>query len=198
MSLGQTGHSTLTVQGPASEYSVSGSLSIPVTATPTLSAAHTSSNVQETAITQTLVINIPPVLGVEGHNGTILDAMVGVEESFNVNLQHRQQHDVLSACVEQQRPRRLGRFVLIHQHHAFDHGADVPADVADFPSNSTNHTVSFPLVVTTDPEAPANSVETIGIDVFELSTGVYIDTFDVPVRVGELGQRNVVPLQPDK
>ena len=70
---------------------------------------------------------------------------------------------------------------------------DVPADVADFPSNSTNHTVSFPLVVTTDPEAPANSVETIGIDVFELSTGVYIDTFDVPVRVGELVNATLSP-----
>ena len=71
--------------------------------------------------------------------------------------------------------------------------SDVPADVADFPSNSTNHTVSFPLVVTTDPEAPANSVETIGIDVFELSTGVYIDTFDVPVRVGELVNATLSP-----
>ena len=194
MSLGQTGHSTLTVQGPASEYSVSGSLSIPVTATPTLSAAHTSSNVQETAITQTLVINIPPVLGVEGHNGTILDAMVGVEESFNVNLSNTGNNMTSYRLV-------LNNNVPDGWDVSFSSTSimpsttvlDVPADVADFPSNSTNHTVSFPLVVTTDPEAPANSVETIGIDVFELSTGVYIDTFDVPVRVGELVNATLSP-----
>ena len=36
-------------------------------------------------------------------------------------------------------------------------------------------------------------METIGIDVFELSTGVYIDTFDVPVRVGELVNATLSP-----
>ena len=32
----------------------------------------------------------------------------------------------------------------------------------------------FPLILTTDPEAPANSVEVIGVDVYEMSSSVYI------------------------
>ena len=39
MSLGETRQAVLTVQGPADDYSVAGSLSIPITATPSLGAA---------------------------------------------------------------------------------------------------------------------------------------------------------------
>ena len=49
---------------------------------------------------------------------------------------------------------------------------DVPADVANHPSNETDHIVKFPLSVSTDPMAPANSIETITIEVREMSTGI--------------------------
>ncbi|MGB1766839.1 MAG: NEW3 domain-containing protein, partial [Poseidonia sp.] len=51
----------------------------------------------------------------------------------------------------------------------------------------------FPLSVTTDPMAPANSIETITIEVREMSTGIYITTFDVPVKVGEKVNASVSP-----
>ena len=70
---------------------------------------------------------------------------------------------------------------------------DVPADVANHPSNVTDHIVKFPLVITTDPNAPANSVELITIDVEEMSTGTYITTFDVLVRVGEKVNASLAP-----
>ena len=70
---------------------------------------------------------------------------------------------------------------------------DVPADVADYPSNATTHITTFPLILTTDPDAPANSVEPIGIDVFEMSSGVYIASFEVPVRVGEKVNASLSP-----
>ena len=194
MSLGQTSLAVLTVQGPANEYSVSGSLSIPITATPTLSAAHASSSVIPSAISQTLIINIPPVLGVEGHNGTVVDAMVGEEESFEIDLSNTGNNMtsyrlVLNSNVPDGWSVSFSSSSIMPSTTVLD----VPADVADYPSNATDHTVTFPLVVTTDPEAPANSIGNIGIDVFEMSTGVYIDTFEVPVRVGELVNATLSP-----
>ena len=53
--------------------------------------------------------------------------------------------------------------------------------------------MKFPLSVTTDPMAPANSIETITIEVREMSTGIYITTFDVPVKVGEKVNASVSP-----
>ena len=53
--------------------------------------------------------------------------------------------------------------------------------------------MKFPLSVTTDPAAPANSIETITIEVREMSTGAYITTFDVPVKVGEKVNASVSP-----
>ena len=38
------------------------------------------------AITQTLTVNIPAVLGVEGHNGLTIDAMVGQETTYAINI----------------------------------------------------------------------------------------------------------------
>ena len=64
---------------------------------------------------------------------------------------------------------------------------DLPADVSNYgeDENNTTHITTFPLVLTTDPDAPANSIEFIGIDVFEMVSNAYITTFEVPVRVGE-------------
>jgi hypothetical protein len=70
---------------------------------------------------------------------------------------------------------------------------DVPADVANHPSNETDHIVKFPLVLTTEPNAPANSIEFITIDVEEMNTGTFITTFDVPVRVGEKVNASLAP-----
>jgi hypothetical protein len=65
--------------------------------------------------------------------------------------------------------------------------------VANHPSNETDHIVKFPLVLTTEPNAPANSIEFITIDVEEMNTGTFITTFDVPVRVGEKVNASLAP-----
>ena len=194
MSLGETRQATLTVQGPADDFSVAGSLSIPITATPTLGAAHSSANVIPTSISQTLTVNIPPVLGVEGHNGTTLDAMVGEETTFDIDLANTGNNMTSYRLV-------LNNQIPDGWEVSFSPSSimpsttvtDVPADVADYPSNATTHVATFPLILTTDPEAPANSVEVIGVDVYEMSSGVYINSFDVPVRVGEKVNASLSP-----
>lgn len=193
MNLGETAHAVMTIQGPADNYSVAGSLSIPLTATPALSAAHSSSNVLPTAITQTLTINVPPVLDAEGHNGTTLDAMVGEETSYEIDLSNTgnnmTSYRLALAGVPDGWEVSFSSSSIMPSTTVID----VPADVANHPSNVTDHIVKFPLVITTDPNAPANSVELITIDVEEMSTGTYITTFDVPVRVGEKVNASLAP-----
>ena len=193
MSLGETAHAVMTVQGPGDNYSVAGSLSIPITATPTLSAAHGSSNVLPTAITQSLTINIPPVLGAEGHNGTVLDAMVGEEESYQIDLgntgNNMTSYRLALAGVPNGWDVSFSSTAIMPSTTVLG----VPADVANHPSNVSDHIVKFPLVVTTDPEAPANSVEQITIEVREMDSGAYITSFDVPIRVGEKVNASLSP-----
>ena len=193
MSLGETAHAVMTVQGPADNYSVAGSLTIPITATPTLSAALSSSNVLPTAITQSLTINIPPVLDAVGHNGTTLDAMVGEEESYDIDLanigNNMTSYKLALTGVPDGWQVSFSSTSIMPSTTVLD----VPADVANHPSNVSDHIVKFPLVVTTDPEAPANSVELISIEIQEMSTGTYISSFDVPVRVGEKVNASLAP-----
>ncbi len=196
MSLGETRNAVLTVQGPADNYSVSGSLSIPITATPTLGSAHNGANVIPTSISQTLTINIPPVLGAEGHNGTIVDAMVGEETNFPIELANTGNNMTSYRLVlNQQIP--AGWEVSFSSSSIMPSTTvtDLPADVANYGDNvnNTTHITTFPLVVTTDPDAPANSVESIGIDVYEMTSNVYITTFEVPVRVGENVNASLTP-----
>ncbi|MGB0515355.1 MAG: hypothetical protein ACPGKR_00230 [Poseidonia sp.] len=194
MTLGETSQAVMTIQGPADNYSVAGSLSIPLTATPTLGAAHTSSNVIPTAITQSLVINVPPVLDAVGHNGTILDAMVGEKTDFEIDIANTG-NNMTSYRLSLTDGVPDGWDVSFSTSSIMPSTTviDVPADVANHPSNETDHIVKFPLSVTTDPMAPANSIETITIEVREMSTGIYITTFDVPVKVGEKVNASVSP-----
>ena len=193
MELGETAHAVMTVQGPADNYSVAGSLSVPLTATPSLSAAHSSSNVIPTAITQTLTINIPPVLDAVGHNGTILDAMVGEETSFDIDLANTGNNMTSYRLILDDVPDGWDVSFSSSSIMPSTTVIDVPADVANYPSNVTDHIVTFPLVVTTEPDAPANSIENIAIEIQEMSTGTSITTFDVPVRVGEKVNASLSP-----
>ena len=193
MELGETAHAVMTVQGPADNYSVAGSLSVPLTATPSLSAAHSSSNVIPTAITQTLTINIPPVLDAVGHNGTTLDAMVGEETSFDIDLANTGNNMTSYRLILDEVPDGWDVSFSSSSIMPSTTVIDVPADVANYPSNASDHIVTFPLVVTTEADAPANSIETITIEIQEMSTGISITTFDVPVRVGEKVNASLSP-----
>ena len=194
MSLGETSNAVLTVQGPADNYSVAGSLSIPITATPTLGSAHNSANVIPTSISQTLTINIPPVLGAEGHNGTIVDAMVGEETSFPIELANTGNNMTSYRLVlNEQIPAGWEVSFSASSIMPSTTVTDLPADVSNYGDNNTTHVTTFPLVLTTDPDAPANSIESIGIDVFEMVSNVYITTFEVPVRVGENVNASLTP-----
>ena len=194
MNLGDSAQAVMTVQGPADDYPVSGTLSVLVTATPTLGSVHIGSGVIPASVTQSLDINIPPVLGAEGHNGSTLDAMVGEETSFDIDLANTGNNMtsyrlIMTDSLPQGWVASFSTTALMPSTTV----TSVPADVADYPSNATDHIQTFPLVITTDPMAPANSIETLTIEVQEMNSGVYITSFDVPIRVGEKVNASLSP-----
>ena len=194
LSLGQSANAVMTLQGPADAYPVSGSLSIPVTATPTLGGVHQGSGVIPSAITQNLTINIPPVLGAVGHNGSVLDAMVGEETEYTIGLANTGNNMtsyrlVMTDSLPSGWVASFSSTSLMPSTTVLS----VPADVADHPANSDDHIKNFSLVITTAPMAPANSVETLTIEVQELASGTYISSFDVPIRVGEKVSASLSP-----
>jgi uncharacterized membrane protein len=194
MDLGDTADAVMTVQGPADDYPVSGTLSVLVTATPTLGSVHLSSGVIPSSVTQSLDIRIPPVLGAVGHNGTTLDAMVGEETAFDISIANTGNNMtsyrlIMADSLPDGWVASFSSSALMPSTTV----ASVPADVADYPSNDTAHIKTFPLVITTDSMAPANSVETLRIEVQEMNSGVYITEFDVPIRVGEKVNAELTP-----
>ena len=194
MSLGASGDAVLTIQGPDDDYPVSGTLSVLITATPTLGSVHQGSGVIPSAVTQSLNINIPPVLGAEGHNGTTLDVMVGEETSYDISLANTGNNMtsyrlIMTDSLPQGWVASFSSGSLMPSTTVLS----VPADVANYPSNATDHIKTFPLVITTDPMAPANSVERLTIEIQELTSGAYISSFDVPIRVGEKVNASLSP-----
>ena len=194
LELGETANAIMTLQGPADDYPVAGSLSVPITATPTLSATHQSTGVIPSAITQTLTVNIPAVLGVEGHNGTTIDAMVGQETTYAINISNTG-NNMTSYRLSMTDSLPAGWVASFSTSSLMPTTTvtSVPANVSNHPDNESTHVKNFTLVITTDPMAPADSIETLTIDVQEMTSGTYISSFDVPIRVGERVSGELTP-----
>ena len=195
MSLGDTELSKLTIQGPADDYPVSGQLSISITATPTLGTVHQGSNVIPSAITQTLLLNVPPVLGAEGYSGAPLDAVVGEMTEFPLSLANSGNNMTSYRLVmEDTLPENWVASFSSTAALVSTTLLDVPANVADYPTLGETHIKDYIVVVTTDPFAPAQSIENLRIRVEELGTGTLITHYDLPIRVGEKVNAALTPL----
>ena len=186
MNLGQTSSAVMTLQGPADDYPVSGTLTLPVTATPTLGSVHQGSSVLASAITQTLTLVVPPVLGAEGPDVLPFDVMVGEETEVPLSLNNTGNNMTSYSLV-------MMNTLPANWVASFSNSTlmpsttllSVPADVADYPSEDMVHMKNFSTYVTTDPDAPANSIEYLQIQVLDLASGAYVTQLDIPIRVGE-------------
>lgn len=186
MSLGDTELSKLTIQGPADDYPVSGQLKVPITATPTLGAVHQGSNVIPSATTQILTLNVPPVLGAEGYSGGPLDAVVGEMTQFNLSLANSGNNMTsYRLVIENSLPENWVASFSNTTALVSTTLLQVPANVADHPTVGNLHISDYIVVVTTDPLAPAQSIENLRIRVEEVGTQTIITHYDLPIRVGE-------------
>ena len=186
MGLGDDESAVLTIQGPADEYPVAGTLTLPIISNVTLGGVHQGSGVVAAEIQQSLTINVPAIHDIGPYNSGTLDAMVGERTVFPINISNTG-NDMTSYRLS------IGDTLPDNWIASFSNTTlmptttvlNLPADVADFPSNATTHVRSLDLSIQTAPDAPANSVETLTIAVEHMESGAPIGTFDVPIRVGE-------------
>ena len=194
MGLGDDESAVLTIQGPADEYPVAGTLTLPIISNVTLGGVHQGSGVVAAEVQQTLTINVPAVRDIGAYDGGTLDAMVGERTLFPINLSNTG-NDMTSyrLSIDDSLPDNWLASFSNTTLMPTDTVLNVPADVADYPSAATTHVRSFDLSIQTAPDAPANSVETLTIAVEEMETGAPIGTYEIPIRVGEQVNASLSP-----
>ena len=183
MSLGDSSTTSLGIQGPYDDYPLAGTLTIPLTATPTLNGP-TIPNVLVSDVTRNMTIIIPSIRDAE-----IID--IG---PFDVPLGEPKWHDLAFA--------NTGNDLTSYQLSILDDLPNgwvaslntttttsntidnLPADVADGVSSGNSHITNFRLTVTTDPFAEAYTIQPINIKIEDKDTGMLIGVETVDIRVG--------------
>lgn len=194
MSLGDEESAVMTIQGPADEYPVAGTLTVPIVSNVSLGSVHQGSGVVAAEIEQTLTINVPAVHDIGPYDSGTLDAMVGERTLFPINVSNTG-NDMASYRLS------IGDSLPDNWLASFSNTTlmptttvvNLPADVADYPSAALAHVASVDLSIQTAQDAPANSVETLTITVEDMNSGAPIGEFDVPIRVGEQVNASLSP-----
>ena len=183
MSLGDSSTTSLGIQGPYDDYPLAGTVTIAVTATPTLNGPLIP-NVLVSEVTRNMTIIIP----------SIQDAEIIDKGPFDVPLGEPKWHDLAFA--------NTGNDLTSYQLSILDDLPNgwvaslntttttsntidnLPADVADGASSGNSHITNFRLTVTTDPFAEAYTIQPINIKIEDKDTGMLIGVETVDIRVG--------------
>ena len=192
MSLGDSSTTSLGIQGPYDDYPLAGTVTIAVTATPTLNGPPIP-NVLVSEVTRNMTIIIP----------SIQDAKVIDTGPFDVPLGEAKWHDLAFANTGNDLTSyRLsilddlpnGWIASLNTTTSTSNTIDdLPADVADYPLLGNSHITDFRLTVTTDPFAPAYTIQPINIKIEDKDTGVLIGVETVDIRVGPFINATLTP-----
>ena len=186
LDLGDVGVASLGIQGPRGDYPLAGTVTISVTATPTLNGPAIP-NVLVSPVTREMTIGVPTVQGAEILDVGPFDVPLGVEESLLLAFANTG-NDLTSYRLSILDDLPDGWKTSVNTTTAESNIiADLPADVADFtPSGNVGnaHITDFTLKVTTDPFAPAYTIQPVNVKIEDRDTGLLIAVETVNIRVG--------------
>ena len=192
MSLGDSSTTSLGIQGPYDDYPLAGTVTIPLTATPTLNGPPIP-NVLVSEVTRNMTIVIP----------SIQDAEIIDSGPFDVPLGEAKWHDLAFANTGNDLTSyRLsilddlpnGWIASLNTSTSTSNTIDnLPADVADYPLLGNSHITNFRLTVTTDPFAEAYTIQPVNIKIEDKDTGMFIGVETVDIRVGPFINATLTP-----
>ncbi len=185
LTLGEIKAASLGIQGPDDDYPLAGTITIPVSATPTLGGVHAGSGVVAAIVTRDLIITIPQIMDAKILEQGPLDAEVGIQTDFDLNLSNTG-NDLTSyrlIIVDDLPDNWAATINTASSSNLID---NLSANVADHPTVGTDHISPFTLSVTTDPQTAADTLQPLSIRIEERDTGLYIDTHTIDIRVGEV------------
>ena len=195
LDLGDVGVASLGIQGPRGDYPLAGTVTISVTATPTLNGPAIP-NVLVSPVTREMTIGVPTVQGAKILDVGPFDVPLGVEESLQLAFANTG-NDLTSYRLSVLDDLPDGWKTSVNTTTSSSNIiADLPADVADYTplGNVGNaHITDFTLKVTTDPFAPAYTIQPINIKIEDRDTGLLIGVETVDIRVGPFINASLSP-----
>jgi len=183
LNIGVPVQSYLAIDGPGDELPLAGTLRLPVTATPILTASQQANGVLASPVTRNITINIPAITAGEIITEGPLDADVGNETEFTLQLENTGNNvSSYRLVVQDDLPDLWSAILTAGSGSTIDSLA--PA-MADHPTPGDGHVENFSLKITTDPQAPADTFQPLTIRVEDKDTGQLLSTKTLMIRVEE-------------
>ena len=183
LSLGESRSAVLGFQGPYDDYPLAGTITISLTATPTINGPAIP-NVLVSEVTRNMTIVVPSIQDAEILDLGPFDVPLGEETGLDLAFANTG-NDLTSYRLSILDDLPNGWITSLNTTTSTSNTIDdLPADVADYPIFGNSHITDFRLTVTSDPSAPAYTIQPINIKVEDKDTGLLIGVETVDIRVG--------------
>ena len=178
--------SWLAIDGPGDELPMAGELILPVTATPKLTAGQQSSGVLASSVTRNISVIIPSINDGEIITQGPLDADVGNLTDIPIKFANTG-NDISSyrLVIEDDLPQFWVATLETSDVNNPSIVANLTPSMSDHPNPGNNHISNVTLKVTTDPQAPADTLQPLTIRVEDRDTGETLSMNTLLIRVEE-------------
>lgn len=186
LEVGEIFQSWMAIDGPGDELPMAGELVFPVTATPILTASQQANGVLASSVTRNISVIVPRVIDGEIITQGPLDADVGNQTNFTIKLANTG-NDLSSyrLVVVDDLPELWSAIIETSDVNNPSIVSDLNASMADHPVTGDGHISNVTLRVTTDPQAPADTMQPLTIRVEDRETGGLLSLNTLYVRVEE-------------
>ena len=186
LQIGEIFQSWLGIDGPGDELPLAGTLVLPVTATPILTAGQQANGVLASAVTRNISIIIPSIIDGAILTEGPLDADVGNETNFTIDLANTG-NDLSSyrLSIVDDLPDDWSATLDTLETDNPSVISNLTPSMADHPATGNTHIKSFNLSIITDPQAPADTFQPLNITIEDRLTGEVLDVHTLMIRVQE-------------
>ena len=186
LDVGEIFQSWLAIDGPSDELPLAGELTVPVTATPILTAGQQANGVLASSVTRNISVIIPSVIDGEIITEGPLDADVGNLTNFTLRLANTG-NDLSSyrLSIVDDLPDEWSASLETNDSANPSVVTNLTPAMADHPITGDAHISNVTLRVTTDPQAPADTFQPLKIRVEDRDTGELLSIKTLMIRVEE-------------
>tara|TARA_B100002052_G_scaffold80887_1_gene74092 strand:- start:8405 stop:13417 length:5013 start_codon:yes stop_codon:yes gene_type:complete len=186
LEVGEIFQSWLAIDGPGDELPLAGELVVPVTATPILTASQQANGVLASSVTRNISIIVPSVIDGEIITEGPLDADVGNLTNFTIKLANTG-NDLSSyrLVIEDDLPELWSASIETSNTNNPSIVSNLTPSMADHPITGNAHISNVTLKVTTDPQAPADTLQPLTVRVEDRDTGEILSLNTLLIRVEE-------------
>ena len=186
LEVGEVFQSWLAIDGPGDELPLAGELVVPVTATPQLTASQQANGVLASSVTRNITISIPSVIDGEIITEGPLDADVGNLTNFTIKLANTG-NDLSSyrLIIVDDLPELWSASIETSDQSNPSIVSNLTPSMADHPTTGNAHISNVTLKVTTDPQAPADTLQPLTVRVEDRDTGELLSLDTLLIRVEE-------------